>query len=238
MVWIYALGRAESGEQRRSQERRNRVGKGMTPEEVAHWKAVRRYVRPRADRRSIGRYGELGSGRFLRFEGATRRRFLRPLLLDAASITDADLNSLLSHGWRPRLTAAWLIGISRRTSYRARIGELLLDSEVMFAGSGYCFALARFGAPEDAEILTAYLNRYLPRTDLRYDQPVALGTLLHLDSRLGTARAAPFTAPDGLYQRWVDAVIHESDRAAYAPDRERAAMARLCDFAGGWSTPG
>ena len=210
----------------------------MNQDEVVHRNAVRRYVRPRADRRSIGRYGDLMSGRFLRFEGATRRRFLRPLLLDAASITDADLNSLLTHGWRPRLTAAWLIGISRRTSYRARVGELLLDSEVMFAGVGYCFALARFGAPEDAEILTAYLNRYLPRTDLRYDQPVALGALLHLDSRLGTAHAAPFTAADGPYQRWVDAVIHESDHDAYAPDRERAAMTRLCDFADGWSTPG
>lgn len=209
----------------------------MTPEEIVHRNAVRRYVLLRAHRRSIGRYGELGNGRFLRFEGATRRRFLRPLLVDAASITDADLNALLSHGWRPRLTAAWLIGISRRTSYRARIGELLLDSEVMFAGGAYCFALARFGAHEDAEILTAYLNRYLPRTDLRYDQPVAMGALLRLDSRLGTDYGAPFTAPEGLYHRWVDAVVHETDRDAYAPDGERETMDRLCDFADGWSTP-
>lgn len=167
----------------------------MTPEEVVYWNAVRRYVRPRAHRRSIGRYGELMSGRFLRFEGATRRRFLNPLLVDAASITDADLAALLSRGWRPRLTAAWLIGISRRTSYRARIGELLLDSEVVYAGRGYCFALARFGADEDAEILAAYLNRYLPRTDLVYDQVMAMGALLHVDSRLGTAHAAPSPHP-------------------------------------------
>ncbi|MFF6786294.1 DUF6000 family protein [Streptomyces sp. NPDC012510] len=210
---------------------------GMTPEDIAYRNAVRRYVLPRAHRRSIGRYGELGNGRFLRFEGATRRRFLHPMLADAASITDADLNSLLSYGWRPRLTAAWLIGVSRRTSYRERIGELLLDSEVAFAGGGYCFALARFGAHEDAAILTAYLHRYLPRTDLRYDQPVALGALLRLDSRLGTAHAAPFTASGGLYHRWVEAVVHETDRAAYAPDRERETMDQFCDFAGGWSTP-
>ncbi|UUU28143.1 DUF6000 family protein [Streptomyces sp. DSM 40750] len=210
----------------------------MTPEEVVHWNAVRRYVRPRAHRRSTGRYGELGSGQFLRFEGATRRRFLHPLLLDAASITDADLNALLAHGWRPRLTAAWLIGVSRRVSYRARIAELLLDSEMAYAGLGYCFALARFGTHEDAGILTAYLNRYLPRTDLHYDQPVALGALLYVDSRLGTAYAAPFTPPDGPYQRWVDAAIHESGRHAYAPDREQSTMERLCEFADGWSTPG
>ncbi|WP_254408128.1 DUF6000 family protein [Streptomyces sp. AC495_CC817] len=210
----------------------------MTPEEAFRWNAVKRYVQPRADRRSIGRYGELMSGRFLRYEGATRRRFLHPLLADAASITDAELEALLSEGWRPRLTAAWLIGISRRTSYRSRLGELLLESGAAYAGLGYCFALARFGTHEDAEILAAYLNRYLPRTDLRYDQPLAVGALLYVDGRLGTAHAAPFTAPGGPYQRWVDAVLHEADHPAYAPDRELATMTRLCDFADGWTTPG
>ncbi|MFF9041024.1 DUF6000 family protein [Streptomyces sp. NPDC014892] len=210
----------------------------MTPEEAARWNAVNRYVKPRADRRSIGRYGELLSGRFLRFEGATRRRFLHPLLADASSITDADLEALLFEGWRPRLTAAWLIGVSRRTSFRARLGELLLASETVYAGLGYCFAPARFGTQEDAELLAAYLDRYLPRTDLRYDQPVAMGALLYVDSRLGTAHAAPFTAPGGLYQRWVEGVVHESDGPAYAPDQQLAAMTRLCDFADGWTTPG
>ncbi len=108
---------------------------------------------------------------------------------------------------------------------------------MVYAGGGYCFALARFGDHQGAEILTAYLNRYLPRTDLHYDQPVALGALLHIDSRLGTAHAAPFTAPGGLYQGWVDAVTHERERASYAPDQEQSAMDRLCDFADGWSTP-
>ncbi|WP_246204146.1 DUF6000 family protein [Streptomyces tailanensis] len=210
---------------------------GTPEEEAAYWHAVRRYVLPRADRRSIGRYGELLSGRYRRFEGATRRRFLHPLLVDASSITDADLNLLLSFGWRPRLTAAWLIGVSRRTSYRTRIGELLLDSEVVYAGLGYCFALARFGTEEDAEILTAYLNRYLPRTDLHYDQPVALGALLRLDSRLGTAHAAPFTEPGGLFDRWVDGVALMGYRSN-PPAQEQAAMDEMCDFADGWTLPG
>ncbi|MDX2935676.1 DUF6000 family protein [Streptomyces ipomoeae] len=208
-----------------------------TPEEVAYRNAVRRYVLPRAERRSIGRYGELMSGRFLRFEGATRRRFLHPLLVDAASITDADLNTLLSYGWRPRLTAAWLIGVSRRTSYRARIGELLLDSEVVYAGVGYCFALARLGSHEDAEILTAYLNHYLPRTDLHYDQPTALGALLRLDSRLGTAHAAPFTEPGGLFDRWV-AGVGQMGHPSYSPAEVQSYMDRVCDFSDGWTLPG
>jgi hypothetical protein len=37
-----------------------------------------------------------------------------------------------------------------------------VGSELTYAGQGYCFALARFGQPEDVTILTAYLNQYLP----------------------------------------------------------------------------
>lgn len=73
---------------------------GTPEEEAAYRRAVRRYVLPQAERRSIGRYGELLSGRYRRFEGAARRRFLHPLLVDASSITDADLDILLSVGWR------------------------------------------------------------------------------------------------------------------------------------------
>ncbi|MFE6527527.1 DUF6000 family protein [Streptomyces rochei] len=35
--------------------------------------------------------------------------------------------------------------------------------------------MARFGTRADAEILTLYRDHYLPRTDLHYDQPAALG---------------------------------------------------------------
>lgn len=51
---------------------------------------------------------------------------------------------------------------------------MLLASELVYAGQGYCFALARLGAEQDAEILTAYLDHYLPRDDCQYDP--ALGT--------------------------------------------------------------
>ena len=90
-----------------------------------------------------------------------------------------------------------------RDEWRDHLAEFLLASETCYAGRGHCFALARFCTAEDAEILTAYLDRYLPRTDLDHDQWYALGALQHIDAELGTAYAARFTAPGGLWHGWV-----------------------------------
>jgi hypothetical protein len=84
--------------------------------------------------------------------------FQNALAEDARHISDDDLGKLLSTEWRSRLTAAWLIGLDRRTQYRQTLSDLLLASEFIFAGQGYCFALTRFGQPEDADILTAYMT--------------------------------------------------------------------------------
>lgn len=139
---------------------------------------VRRYVTPGR------RYLKL-SGSLLRLEEPEYDRFARSLAEDAELITAHELVTLLEGGWRERRTAAWLIAVSRRTEFRERLGELLLASEVCCAGLAYCVALATFGTPDDADLLTAYLDRYLPRADLAYDQPVALGALQYIDLNLG-----------------------------------------------------
>ncbi|QES52557.1 hypothetical protein DEJ50_21135 [Streptomyces venezuelae] len=128
-----------------------------------------------------------------------------------------------------------MIGVGRRATFRERIGDLLLASEFCFSGSAYCFALARFGTHVDAEILTAYLDCYLPRTDLRYDQSAALGALLRLDAHLGTHHAERFTSPGGLWDQWVNALTHLRDHPAYAPAELRRWTDLQCDFANGWS---
>lgn len=53
--------------------------------------------------------------------------------------------------------------------------------------------------PDDAAILSDYLDKYLPRIDCFYDQHWAIGALLHLDSRLGASRASRFLDPEGLW---------------------------------------
>ncbi|MFI7366671.1 DUF6000 family protein [Streptomyces sp. NPDC050149] len=201
------------------------------PEEIGYGYVIERY----AARKDSGhaRYLVLRSGRFLRPEWPHAERFAHHLIDDSATITDAELEALLGYEWRSRLTAAWLIGVGRRATFRERIGDLLMASEFCFSGSAYCFALARFGTHADAEILTAYLDRYLPRTDLRYDQPAALGALLRLDAHLGTDHADRFIEPDGLWDGWVQALAHLQDSPA-----ERHRWTDLqCDFAHGWTQP-
>jgi len=162
--------------------------------------AVDRYVRPG------GRYLKLLHGNFLRhLTERERDAFVASLIADARQATVPELTVLLEGEWRARLTGAVLAGIARRTSLRKRIVALLLASELVYAGQGYCYALASFGTPEDADLLTQYLDRYLPQPQLRYDQPWALGALLHIDQTLRTDHAARFTVHDGLWWHWAEA---------------------------------
>lgn len=158
--------------------------------------AVDRYVLPGH------RYMALHGAHFLRSNEDDRNKFVQSLSTAAGQITLRELTVLLEGEYRARLTAAFLAGVGRRTRLRDLIGANLLASEFVFAGQGYCFALASFGTPADAALLVSYLDRYLPQPDLRYDQPWAIGALLHLDRRLGTMDAERFLAEGGLWQTW------------------------------------
>ncbi|MEU6750548.1 DUF6000 family protein [Spirillospora sp. NPDC046719] len=92
-------------------------------------------------------------------------------------------------------------GLPQPSCFRQAPGQLLLESELPYAGQGYCLVLARFGQPEDAEFFVLYLDRYLPQRLCYYDQDWALGGLLHLDAKLGTNHAGRFLAADGLWHR-------------------------------------
>ncbi|MDX3569840.1 DUF6000 family protein [Streptomyces sp. ID05-47C] len=158
---------------------------------------VPRFVTP--DRR----YLRLGGG-LLRLNRVERSAFVRNLAQAAYEITPAELGILLEGGWRERKTAAWLVAVAHRTEFRDLIGRLLLASEGPYAGAAYCVALAKFGSPADAELLGAYLDHYLSRPDLDYDQAVVLGTLLYLDEIRGSAYATRFLAPGGPWDRWLE----------------------------------
>ncbi|MFE1322253.1 DUF6000 family protein [Kitasatospora phosalacinea] len=160
--------------------------------------AIERYVK--ATTHGRGRYLRLLTAGIARAED--REPFLRALVTDAREITDRELGILLESHWRPRLAAAWLIGVDRRESFRGLIGELLLESRYVYAGRGYCFALARLGTEEDARLLTAYLDRYLRRPDLVYDQYWAISALLHIDGRTGSTHTERFLVPGGLWDQW------------------------------------
>ncbi|WP_371660135.1 DUF6000 family protein [Streptomyces sp. NBC_00280] len=168
-----------------------------TDEEDERLRLIRCYVTP--DRR----YLKVG-GALLGMSGRDRARFMKKLGKAAGEISPRELGTLLDGGWRERKTAAWLIAVADRTEFRERLGELLLASEGPYAGQAYCVALATFGTSADADLLVAYLDRYLPRPDLYYDQTAALGALLLLDAKAGSDRTARFLAPGGLWQQWIE----------------------------------
>ncbi|WUA47503.1 DUF6000 family protein [Streptomyces sp. NBC_00273] len=180
---------------------------------------VRRFVRPER------RYLRLG-GSLHRMNAAERSMFLRDLAQAAHEITPAELGILFEGGWRERKTAAWLVAVAHRTEFRDLIGRLLLASGGPYAGAAYCVALATFGTAADAELLSAYLDHYLSRPDLDYDQPTVLGTLLYLDEILGSDSASGFIAPGGPWDRWLEARV----AAALDPHDCRQGIQRLCAF--------
>ncbi|MFF0000035.1 DUF6000 family protein [Streptomyces avermitilis] len=107
-------------------------------------------------------------------------------------------------------------------------GELLLASQICCAGLAYCVALANFGTPRDSELLVAYLDRYLRRPDLAYNQTVAMGALRFIDLNLQGDQAARFLGPGGLWQQWLQDASHMQDTTD--PATYLSLIRRLCAF--------
>lgn len=204
------------------------------PPDYEMMKLARRYVVTR--RVKVPRYINL-MGNFLRLPDRKVIGFGRALAKDARRITDHDLSALLDSEWRARLTAAWLIGLDRRVRFRERLSTMLLESELVYAGAGYCLALARFGENEDATILSAYLDRYLPQVENRYDQEDALGALLLIDEKLATDHASRFLTPAGLWETFSADDLDASDCKRAMAERvsfaESAMNGTLANWAAG-----
>ncbi|QIL74618.1 DUF6000 family protein [Hymenobacter sp. HDW8] len=79
--------------------------------------------------------------------------------------------------WRPRIVGAYFAAIKGYTELTDIIGVHLLKSEVCYAGSGYALALATFGGDQSIEYLKMYLDFYLNRKDLWFDQGSVLAAL-------------------------------------------------------------
>jgi hypothetical protein len=191
-----------------------------TPDEPELTTAIRWYV---IGTGSAARYLKLLNGNFMTMDTAQRSLFLQQLAASARQASNQDLDVLLDSEWRSRLTASWLIALDRRQQFRQRIGELLMASELTYAGQGYCLALARFATAADAELLATYLDAHLLQPDKRFDQHWALGALLHLDEQLTANRADRFLIDGGLWQQW--------SRTESTPGELREPIRQLCSAA-------
>jgi hypothetical protein len=102
---------------------------------------------------------------------------------DASKEINIDIVKTLlgDFDWRTRISGAYFAAINNYKELDDIIGRHLLKSEVCFAGVGYCFALTTFATNKSIDSLVTYLNYYLDRKDLGFDQAEAFCALEYLD---------------------------------------------------------
>lgn len=123
-------------------------------------------------------YLSLLGGRFTRTDARGGEGFAKRIEEAACAISDDQIERLLGQEeWRGRLAAAWFVGLSKRSKFVRRIADLLISSEVTYAGQGYCIALGLIGNDECVDGLRSYLAKFLPLNGRFYDQDWALGAL-------------------------------------------------------------
>jgi hypothetical protein len=127
-------------------------------------------------------YLRLLHGNFTRPREAEGGNIGQEIAAAARTISDEQIEMLLNEReWRGRLCAAWFIGLCGRASFVPSIGKLLLASEMVYAGEGYCMALGLIRSQECADLLRSYLKTYLPLNGRVYNQHWAIGALAYIE---------------------------------------------------------
>ena len=114
--------------------------------------------------------------------GHTDNEWLNRLTTVKFEITnDIIQDNLGDFNWRTRQTGAFFSAITNQIQFIDIIGTHLLKSEVCYAGSVYCQVLASFNLPKSVDYLNLYLDYYLTKPDLWFDQRNAMEAILYLD---------------------------------------------------------
>ena len=119
------------------------------------------------------------------------------------NLNDETLQRLLSGGWREQITGSWLCGLKGSSQYANNIGKKLVASQMTYAGQGHCFALACFANDESVKFFTEYLNIYLRKTDLHYDQGWVMPALMWVDEQNDTDHASKYLKSGGLWETYI-----------------------------------
>jgi hypothetical protein len=93
---------------------------------------------------------------------------------------------LTEYDWRPRLSGAFFAALENFNFCEDHIGRLLMRSDLCFAGKLYCVELTEFNSPIGLDYLRKYLEHYLTRPELDYDQGDAMGAIAYMDAKNGT----------------------------------------------------
>ena len=131
-------------------------------------------------------YMDMLHGNILRRPVAEQSDFVREVHA-AAEVLDEEAAALLLDApeWRGRLAVSWLIGLRGWQAFAPQMGDLLLRSELVYAGQGFAVGLALMDSDESANQLHRYLDRWLREVNCFYDQHWAMSALLEIDRRQG-----------------------------------------------------
>jgi Family of unknown function (DUF6000) len=137
---------------------------------------------------------------YAEIESAQERvEFNQQVITALAAVNEEVVIRLLQEGWREKLTGSWLCGLKNWQQFTPLLGALLVESRTCFA------------TEESAAFLVTYLDTYLPRLDLQYDQHWAMPALLWVDEQLGTTYAQKFLVPGGLWEHYTADKLHHSN---------------------------
>ena len=105
------------------------------------------------------------------------------LTLHKKEITEEITLTLLGDfNWRTRTVGAYLSALKNYENQIGIIGTHLLKSEVCYAGDLYAMVLAYYNTPEAIEYLNTYLDYYLQKPELYFDQESVLEAIAYLDT--------------------------------------------------------
>lgn len=114
--------------------------------------------------------------------GNTDDTWIDKLITIKHEITEDVISKCLGDfNWRTRQVGAYFACITDSTEFIDIIGIHLLKSEVSYAGRVYCHALAFFNTSKCIDYLNQYLDYYLKKPDLWFDQADAMEAILYID---------------------------------------------------------
>lgn len=106
--------------------------------------------------------------------------------LHAEISADITQQMLTEFNWRSRIVGGYFAAIKEYRNFEAQIGNLLLRSDVCYAASGYCIALAAFNSEISLQYLKRYLDYYLKQKEFWFDQSDCMAAVAFLDKKNGT----------------------------------------------------
>lgn len=101
--------------------------------------------------------------------------------------------------WRERIVGAFFCAIENLTEYEDIIGIHFLKSEYVHQGKGFALALASFNSEKSIDYLKKYLDYYLSRKDLNYEQNYAMSALKWIDEKTKSEHSKEYTSK---YAEW------------------------------------